>query len=232
MPISPRLTTAPLLRGVVNRSPALRPPPVVRLPALPVTTAPASTTDTEAGRARTLLLLTLTVFSLPACGQVGLGRHSPAPTPAGVSLQREAPALSAGGRMLASLLPRSGRPTLLLQELPSGRSLPIGPLARWTSHRSPSVSRNGRYVALLVLQGDRSLPLIWDRVGNRLHHLPLPPDLQVQRLQLAPDGRRVVIELWQDGRSALRLFDLTGLLEPDLPGGLIVQGGGPEPLAP
>lgn len=159
----------------------------------------------------------------------GWNRRSAGPVAVGEALQREDPALSGGGRLLASLVSPAGRPTLLLQELPSGRRLPIGPLGRWTPHRSPSLSRNGRYVALLVQQGTRSVPVVWDRAGNRLHRLPLPGDLEVQRLQLAPDGRRLVLSVWQDGRASLRLLDLSGLLEADLPAGLAVQGGGPEP---
>ena len=145
---------------------------------------------------------------------------------------REDPALSDQGRILASVMPRGGRPTVVLQEQTSGRLLPVGPLNRWTPHRSPSLSRNGRYLALLVQQGERSLPVIWDRASGQLHRLPLPPGQEAERLSLSPEGRSLAIEVWRDGRSSLRLFDLSGLLEPDLPGDLRVQGGGPGPQAP
>lgn len=145
---------------------------------------------------------------------------------------REDPALSGQGRVLASVMARGGRPSVVLQEQPSGRLLPLGPLNRWTPHRSPSLSRNGRYLALLVRQGQRSLPLVWDRASGQLHRLPLPPGQEAERLSLSPDGRSLAIEVWRDGRSSLRLFDLSGLLEPDLPAGLRVQGGGPGAPAP
>jgi hypothetical protein len=145
---------------------------------------------------------------------------------------REDPALSAQGRILASVMARGGRPSVVLQEQPSGQLLPLGPLNRWTPHRSPSLSRNGRYLALLVRQGQRSLPLVWDRASGQLHRLPLPPGQEAERLSLSPDGRSLAIEVWRDGRSSLRLFNLSGLLEPDLPAGLRIQGGGSAPQAP
>lgn len=145
---------------------------------------------------------------------------------------REDPALSSQGRILASLMSRAGRQTVVLQEQPSGRLLPMGPLNRWTPHRSPAVSRNGRYLALLVRQGERSLPVIWDRASGQVHRLPLPPGQEAERLSLSPEARTLAIEVWRDGRSSLRLFDLGALLEPDLPGGLRVQGNGPGGLLP
>jgi hypothetical protein len=145
---------------------------------------------------------------------------------------REDPALSSQGRILASVMPRGGRPTVVLQEQPSGRLLPMGPLNRWTPHRSPSLSRNGRYLAVLVHQGQRSLAVVWDRASGQLHRLPLPPGQEAERLSLSPEARSLAIEVWRDGRSSLRLFDLSSLLEPDLPGGMRVSGGGPGPQEP
>jgi len=179
---------------------------------------------------RALLLLTLTL-ALSACGTWPGLRRSAGTASLG-DRNREDPALSGQGRILASVMPRRGRPTVVLQEQPSGRLLPVGPLNRWTPHRSPSLSRNGRYLALLVQRGERSLPLVWDRASGQLHRLPLPPGQEAERLSLSPEGRTLAIEIWRDGRSSLRLFDLSGLLEPDLPGGLRVQGGGPGPQAP
>ena len=177
------------------------------------------------------LLLTACAAFTVACSPASWSRRSAAPIGTAASLNREDPSLGGGGRLLASLIPSGGRPTLVLQEIPSGRRLPIGPLARWPQHRSPSLSRNGRYVAVLVPQGARPLAVVWDRAADRLHRLPLPGELEVQRLHLSPDGRQLVLELWRDGRASLRLFDLSGLLEADLPAGLAVQGGGLEPPA-
>jgi hypothetical protein len=156
-----------------------------------------------------------------SAGSASLGEHN-----------REDPSLSARGALLASVLPRGGRPTLVLQEQPSGRLLPVGPLNRMTPHRSPSLSRSGRYLGLLVRQGERSLPLIWDRGSGQLHRLPLPPGQEAERLSLSPDARSLAIEVWRDGRSSLRLFDLSDLLEPDRPAGLPVRGGGPPAVTP
>jgi hypothetical protein len=199
-------------------------------------TSPTAANTTIRFRAATralpqgLLCLGLTLM-LASCGAwPGLRRS--AGTAALGDRNREDPALSSQGHILASVMPRGGRPSVVLQEQPSGRLLPVGPLNRWTPHRSPSLSRNGRYLALLVQQGERSLPLIWDRASGQLHRLPLPPGQEAERLSLSPEGRNLAIEVWRDGRSSLRLFDLSALLEPDLPGGLRVQGGGPAPQTP
>lgn len=191
------------------------------------------TTGPAIGRRSLPLGLLLIVLTLPltACGSWPGMRRS-AGTGALGDRNREDPALSSQGRILASVMPRGGRPSVVLQEQPSGRLLPMGPLNRWTPHRSPSLSRNGRYLALLVQHGERSLPVIWDRASGQLHRLPLQPDQEAVRLSLSPEGRRLAIEVWREGRARVRLFDLSGLLEPDLPGGLRVQGGGPPPKAP
>lgn len=181
--------------------------------------------------ARSLLVPLVLALALSGCvSWPGLRRS--AGTAALGDRNREDPALSGQGRVLASVMPRGGRPTVVLQEQPSGRLLPVGPLSRWTPHSSPSLSRNGRYVALLVRQGERSLPVIWDRASGQLHRLPLPPGQEAERLSLSPEGRSLAIEVWREGRASLRLFDLSGLLEPDLPGGLRVQGGGPGAPTP
>ena len=115
----------------------------------------------------------------------------------------------------------------MLQEQSSGRLLPLRHLRGDPPHRSPSLSWNGRYLAVLAGQGRRRLVLIEDRASGRLHRLMLPPDLEPERVSLSPDARRLAIEAMQTGRSRIRLFALTPLLEPDLPAGLPVRGGGP-----
>ena len=102
--------------------------------------------------------------------------------------------------MLASVVRREGRDTLLLQEQPSGRVLPLRHLQRQQPHRSPSLSWNGRYVALLVQQGPQRRAVIEDRATGRLHRLPLPGELVPESLSLAPDGRRIAIALEGGGR--------------------------------
>jgi hypothetical protein len=48
------------------------------------------------------------------------------------------------------------------------------------------------------------------------------------RLSLAPEGRRLAVQVAQGGQWRVQLFDLSNLLEPDLPGGIALQGGGLE----
>ena len=163
------------------------------------------------------------------CGGCGpspwLARRSAGPT-GGFAQQadRQDPALSGDGQWLATLVQQNGTPTLLLQEQPSGRRVPLPRLRGLTPHRSPSLSWNGRYVALLVRQGPRSLAVVEDRASGRLHRLQLPAGLEPERLSLAPDGRRLAIAAVDQGRPRVRLFDLSGLLEADLPPAQAVSG--------
>ncbi|MFN9545731.1 MAG: Tol biopolymer transporter periplasmic protein [Cyanobacteriota bacterium] len=154
-----------------------------------------------------------------------LARRSAGPTGgAGQQADRQDPALSGNGQWLASLVMRNGTPTLLLQEQPSGRRVPMPHLRGLTPHRSPALSWNGRYLALLVQQGPRRLAVVEDRVSGRLHRLPLPAGLEPERLSLAADGRRLAIAAVGQGRPGVRLFDLSGLLEADLPPAQAVRG--------
>ncbi len=153
-------------------------------------------------------------------------RGRPAPSTGLGSRIRQDPALSGDGRLLASLVDRGGRSTILLQERLSGTVLPLRDLDRRQPHSSPSLSWNGRYLALLVQQGSRRLAVIEDRLTGRIHPLPLPDDREVQRLSLSPDARRLALQLVQDGHGRVEVFDLGGLLEPDLPPGMRLSGGG------
>jgi hypothetical protein len=128
--------------------------------------------------------------------------------------------------VLASVVRRDGRDTVLLQEQPSGRLLPLRQLQHQQPHRSPSLSWNGRYLALLVQQGPTRAVVIEDRATGRLHRLPMPGDLSPERLSLAPDGRRIAVGFEGGGRSRVQLFDLSSLLEPDLPAGLNLSNQG------
>jgi hypothetical protein len=191
----------------------------------PGTTAPVSTTERLNTRTVCLGLL---VLLLTGCGGWGWGRRSAGPSGWG-DPDRQDPALSGNGRILASVVRRDGRDTLLLQEQPSGTLLPLRHLQRQQPHRSPSLSWNGRYVALLVQQGPRRRVVIEDRATGRLHHLPLPGELVPESLSLAPDGRRIAIALEGGGRSRVQVFDLSTLLEPDRPGGLALRGPSVSP---
>ncbi|MEA5392449.1 Tol biopolymer transporter periplasmic protein [Cyanobium gracile UHCC 0139] len=170
-----------------------------------------------------LLAVALLALLLSGCGSWGWGRRSAGPVGWG-SADRQDPALSGNGRVLASVVRRDGRDTVLLQEQPSGTVLPLRHLQRQQPHRSPSLSWNGRYLALLVQEGPDRRVVIEDRATGRLHRLPLPGGLVPNSLSLAPDGRRLAIASEGEGRSRVQLYDLTALLEPDLPAGLPVRG--------
>ncbi len=135
---------------------------------------------------------------------------------------RQDPALSGDGRLLASVMPRAGRNTLVLQDRRSGQVLPLPLLGGQQPHSSPSLSWNGRYLALLVWRGGRRQVVINDRATNRLLPLPLRGDQEPQRLSLAPDGRHLAVQLQDGGQSRVEVFNLADWLEPDpLPGGLL-----------
>jgi hypothetical protein len=95
--------------------------------------------------------------------------------------------------------------------------VPLPNLRGLTPHRSPSLSWNGRYVALVVQQGPRRQAVVEDRASGRLHRIQLPIGLEPERLSLAPDGRRLAVATVVQGRPQVQLFDLSGVLEPDLP---------------
>lgn len=125
------------------------------------------------------------------------------------------------------MVERSSGPTLLLQEQPSGKVVNLRHFHRHQPHSSPSLSWNGRYVAALVQQGNQRVPLIEDRLSGALHRLPLPADQTALRLSLATEAGRLAVQVAFDGQLRVQLFDLTDLLEPDRPGGMVIQGGGP-----
>jgi hypothetical protein len=68
--------------------------------------------------------------------------------------------------------------------------------------------------------------VIEDRANGQLHPLLLPAGREPQRLSLAPDARRVALEVLDNGQSRVEVFDLSGLLEPDQAPGQPVSGGG------
>jgi hypothetical protein len=95
---------------------------------------------------------------------------------------------------------------VVLQERRTGRLLPLRHLRNRQPHSSPSLSWNGRYLALLVQQGGRRQAVIEDRAT----------------------GQSIALELINGGSRRLQVFSLTGMLEPDRPPGLRESGGGPS----
>ncbi|MCS5707202.1 Tol biopolymer transporter periplasmic protein [Synechococcus sp. FGCU-3] len=142
---------------------------------------------------------------------------------------RQEPALSGNGQWLASVIERNGRLSLLLQRQPDGQIVPVRHIRGHEPHSSPSLSWNGRYVAALVQQGSQRLPVIEDRASGQLVRIPLPGDRTAVKLSLAPDAQRLALELVQGGQRRVQVFDLSRMLEPDRPAGLVERGGGPEP---
>ena len=115
--------------------------------------------------------------------------------------------------------PQRGRPTVQLRSLLDGRLLPLPSLKRHQPHSSPSLSWNGRYLALVTQRGRRRLAVVADRLNNRLHPLPLPGGRDPVRVSLSPDARQLALQVADQGRWRVELLDLSDLLEPDRPAG-------------
>ena len=160
------------------------------------------------------------------CSALGLRRQPARPLGLGAE-NREQPALSGDGRVLASLVERAGRTTVMLQDRRSGQVLPLPNLRRQQPHSSPSLSWTGRYLALTVQQGPHRQAVVADRATGRLLPMGLPPGREPQQLSLAPDGRRIAIVMLENGQQRVELFELDGMLEPDIAPGQHQSGGGP-----
>ena len=168
-------------------------------------------------------------LAVTGCDSGLFNRRSAGPTGLLGSQNRQDPALSGNGRWLASVIEQGGKASVLLQEQPSGQMVGLRHLRGHEPQSSPSLSWNGRYVAAIVQEGPNRLAMIEDRASGNLIRLPLPGSVVPMRLSLAPDGRRVALDVIDDGRPRVQVFDLGGLLEPDQPGGLAVVGGGAGP---
>lgn len=167
------------------------------------------------------------LLAIASCAAPWGLRRQPS-TPLGLGQEsRQDPALSGDGRLLASVVERGGRNTVLLQERRSGTVLPLRHLRGRQPHSSPSLSWNGRYLALLVQQGPQRLAVVEDRATGQLHPLPLPGGREPERLSLAPDARQLALQLVEGGQTRVELYDLRGLLEPDLPPGQSLSNPAP-----
>jgi Tol biopolymer transport system component len=179
-------------------------------------------------RGRGAIALALAALFALVLNGCAAGRVRQARGPGLADGSRLDPALSGDGRLLASLLEREGGVRLILQEQPAG-SLRAIRLRGRQPHRSPSLSWNGRYLAVLVQDGGQRRAVIEDRLTGRLLRLPLPAVSQPERLSLAPDGSRLAVQVLRGGQWRVQVFDLSRLLEPDLPPGRLVLGGGAGP---
>jgi Tol biopolymer transport system component len=174
-------------------------------------------------RARLLAYAAL-VAALFGCSAAPFSR--PAGNPGGpwASSSRSDPALSGDGKLLASLIEEGGRKQLLLQDPASGQRLPLRHFGGRLQPESPSLSWSGRYLAAVVQQGAQRRVQLEDRLSGRLLTWPLPGGGQPERLSLSPDASRLAVQLGRDGQWQVQLFDLEGLLEPDLAGGVRIRG--------
>ena len=137
-----------------------------------------------------------------------------------VSRNQQDPALSANGEKLALIIEYQGRPTVEVRDLRNGNTLPLRHLSRNQPHSSPSLSWNGRYIAVIAQhRGNRRLALIEDRLTGEIHQLFIPGDLVPIRLTLAPDAGKIALQVANQGKWRVELFDLSQILEPDEPAG-------------
>ena len=121
--------------------------------------------------ASALLLTALSLLVSGCSGGRWLARRSAGPVGVLNGNSRQEPALSGQGRFLASVVDRGGLATLLLQEQPSGRIVPLRHFQNRQPHSSPSLSWNGRYVAALVQLGNQRLALIEDHCSHERHSI-------------------------------------------------------------
>lgn len=134
--------------------------------------------------------------------------------------QRTDPAISGNGSVLALIVDQRGRPTVQLRDLRSDQPLALRHLSSQQPHSSPSLSWNGRYLAVITQRGNRRMALIEDRLTGRAHPLRLPGNHDPVRLSLAPDAQQLAIQVADRGRWRVEMLDLRSVLEPDRPGGL------------
>ena len=159
------------------------------------------------------LLLALLAVGVVACQ----GRATRAPSGL-LAPQLQEPALSGNGRLLAVIEDQNGRPTVQLRNVQGG-SLRLRHLSRHQPHSSPSLSWNGRYLAVITQRGNHRMVLIEDRLSGKAHPLRLPSSRDPVQVSLAPDAGKLAIQTADQGRWRVEVIDLSGLLEPDGPGG-------------
>lgn len=139
-----------------------------------------------------------------------------------IDRSQQDPSLSGDGRLLAVISDLRGRPTVMLRDA-SGNGIAVPQLRRHQPHSSPSLSWNGRYLAVITQRGQRRVAVVLDRLTGRLHPLPLPGGRDPIRLSLAPDARRLALQVADRGQWRVEVLDLSDLLEPDRAAGTNLQ---------
>ena len=137
-----------------------------------------------------------------------------------VTQNQQDPAISGDGTKLALIVDYNGRPTIELRDLRNGQILPLRHFSRNQPHSSPSLSWNGRYVAVITQRGNRRLVIIEDRLSGRNYQLPIPGERIPVRLSLAPDASQLALQFSEKGQWRIELFDLRQKIELDQPSGM------------
>ena len=133
------------------------------------------------------------------------------------------PTISGNGEKLAVIIDQLGRPTVQLQDLKNGNILPLRHLSRHQPHSSPSLSWNARYLAVIIQRGNRRIAVIEDRLKGKLHSLNLPREKVPVSINLSPDARQIAIQVAEQGKWRIELFNLKGKIEPDEQSGLSLR---------
>ena len=141
------------------------------------------------------------------------------------SRNQEEPALSGNGDKLALIVNYQGRPSVQLRDLSDGNILPLRHLSRNQPHSSPSLSWNGRYLAVIGQRRNRRLVIIEDRLIGKIHYIQIPGERIPIRLSLSPDARQIALQLTERGKWRIELFDLSQKIEPDKPIGIGLSKG-------
>ncbi len=134
-----------------------------------------------------------------------------------LKLSKHDPALSGNGNKLALIVDKKNGSSVELQDLLKGTSLPLRYLSRHQPHSSPSLSWNGRYIAVITQRGNRRLAIIEDQLTGRVHKLPVPGERVPVRLSLSPDASQLAMQLSENGKWRIEVFNLSEIIEPDQP---------------
>ena len=137
-----------------------------------------------------------------------------------LSENKTEPSISGDGQKLAFIVNQNGRSTVQLRDLSNNDFLPLRHFSRDQPHSSPALSWNARYLAVIAQTGSRYIIIIEDRQTGNNFRIPIPGDRLPTRLTLAPDATKLAIQVTQQGKWHIELFDLTNFLEPDRPLGI------------
>ncbi len=130
------------------------------------------------------------------------------------------PALSGDGKKIALIVNRNGKPSVQLKNLKTGKILSLLHLSKYQPHSSPSLSWNGRYLAVIGHMGKRKMVILEDRMKRRMHKLSIPQGLIPIRISLSPHARKLAIQSRYSDEDKLYIYDLSNTLEADSSFGL------------